>query len=75
MANPSSARDDRIELRATREEKRLIPEAAARDQLDVTSFIMRNVIPVAREVVRRSERIVLSERSVPRGDFGGGGGN
>ncbi len=66
MANPSSTRDDRIELRATREEKRLIAEAAAREQLDVTRFIMRNVLPVAREVVRRSERIVLSERDSKR---------
>ena len=66
MASPSPPRDDRIELRATREEKRLIAEAAAREQLDVTRFIMRSVLPVAREVVRRSERIVLSERDSKR---------
>lgn len=62
----TETRDDRIELRTTREEKRLIAEAAAREQLDVTRFIMRNVLPVAREVVRRSERIVLSERDSKR---------
>lgn len=66
MAGSAPARDDRIELRATREEKRLIAEAAAREQLDVTRFIMRSVLPVAREVVRRSERIVLSERDSKR---------
>jgi uncharacterized protein (DUF1778 family) len=66
MAATSPARDDRIELRATREEKRLIAEAAALEQLDVTRFIMRSVLPVAREVVRRSERIVLSERDSKR---------
>ena len=66
MASSSPARDDRIELRATREEKRLIAEAAAREQLDVTRFIMRNVLPAAREVVRRSERIILSERDSKR---------
>ena len=66
MAGTAPARDDRIELRATREEKRLIAEAAAREQLDVTRFIMRSVLPVAREVVRRSERIVLSERDSKR---------
>jgi len=66
MASSSPARDDRIELRATREEKRLLTEAAAREQLDVTRFIMRNVLPAAREVVRRSERIVLSERDSKR---------
>jgi uncharacterized protein (DUF1778 family) len=66
MASSVPARDDRIELRATREEKRLLTEAAAREQLDVTRFIMRNVLPAAREVVRRSERIVLSERDSKR---------
>lgn len=66
MASSSAIRDDRIELRATREEKRLIAEAAAREQLDVTRFIMRNVLPVARDVVKRSERIVLSERDSKR---------
>jgi len=62
----AETRSNRIELRTTHEEKRLIAEAAAREQLDVTRFIMRNVLPVAREVVRRSERIVLSERDSKR---------
>ncbi len=62
----AAARTDRIELRATREEKRLIAEAAAYEHLDVTRFIMRNILPVAREVVNRSERIVLSERDSKR---------
>lgn len=62
----AAARSDRIELRATREEKRLIAEAAAHEQLDVTRFIMRNVLPVARGVVERSERIVLSKRDSRR---------
>jgi uncharacterized protein (DUF1778 family) len=65
MAN-LPARNDRIELRATEAEKRLIAEAAAQEQLDITRFIMRSVLPVAREVVKRSERIVLSERDSKR---------
>jgi uncharacterized protein (DUF1778 family) len=32
----------------------------------VTSFIMRNVLPSARKVVDRAERIVLSERDSER---------
>jgi len=59
-------RDDRIELRATKEEKRLLATAAAYERLDVTSFIMRNVLPSARKVVDRAERIVLSERDSER---------
>ena len=62
----TAARADRIELRATREEKRLLAAAAAYERLDVTSFIMRNVLPAAREVVDRAERIVLTERDTLR---------
>jgi uncharacterized protein (DUF1778 family) len=66
MAANTAPRDDRIELRTTREEKRLLAAAAACERLDVTSFIMRNVLPTAREVVDRAERIVLSERDTGR---------
>ena len=62
----TAARKDRIELRVTNEEKRLLAMAAAYERLDVTSFIMRNVLPAAHEVVDRAERIVLSERDTVR---------
>jgi len=62
----ATTRTARIELRATRKEKQLISEAAAHEQLDVTRFIMRSVLPVARGVVERTERIVLSARDSKR---------
>ncbi len=66
MSATRTARADRIELRATKEEKRLLAAAAAYERLDVTSFIMRSVMPAAREVVDRAERIVLSGRDTAR---------
>jgi uncharacterized protein (DUF1778 family) len=66
MATKTTSRDDRIELRATKQEKRLLTAAAAHERLDVTSFIMRNALPAAREVIDRAERIVLSERDSAR---------
>ena len=66
MSATRAAREDRIELRATKEEKRLLATAAAYERLDVTSFVMRSVLPTAREVVDRAERIVLSERDSVR---------
>lgn len=66
MAATGGVRDNRIELRATKKEKRLLATAAAYERLDVTSFIMRNVMPAAREVVDQAERIVLSERDTVR---------
>jgi uncharacterized protein (DUF1778 family) len=66
MATGAATRGDRIELRTTKEEKRLLAAAAAYERLDVTSFIMRNALPAAREVIDRAERIVLSERDSRR---------
>ncbi len=65
---PRSAitRDGRLELRATKEEKRLLAAAAAYERLDVTAFIMRQVLPAAQEVIERNERIVLSGRDTAR---------
>jgi len=61
-----ASREGRIELRATRDEKRVLAAAAAHERLDVTSFIMRTVLPAAREVVDRAERIALSQRDTTR---------
>jgi uncharacterized protein (DUF1778 family) len=66
MAQNTASREDRIELRTTKEEKRLLAMAAAHERLDVTSFIMRNALPAARDVVDRAERIVLSARDTKR---------
>jgi uncharacterized protein (DUF1778 family) len=66
MATSTAKRDDRLELRATKEEKRLLASAAAYERLDVTSFVMRSVLPAAREVIAQNERIILSERDSVR---------
>ena len=55
-------RSDRIELRATPQEKALLMRAAAIEHLDMTSFVMRAAVPAAQEVVERTEHIKLSER-------------
>jgi len=64
-AQPAKRRD-RIELRATPDEKRLLSQAAAYERLDVTAFIMRAALPAARGVVEQAERIVLTERDTAR---------
>lgn len=66
MPANAAPREERIELRATREEKRLLAAAAAHERLDLTSFIMRNALPAAREVMDHAERIVLSQRDSER---------
>lgn len=62
MPRTRAARGERIELRTTKEEKRLLASAAAYEQVDLTGFILRSVIPVARDVVSQSEPTKLSRR-------------
>ncbi|WP_437277724.1 DUF1778 domain-containing protein [Sorangium sp. So ce375] len=66
MAAGGSARAERIELRATVEEKQLLTAAATYERTDVTTFVMRRVLPVAREIVEREEGMKLSERDTQR---------
>jgi uncharacterized protein (DUF1778 family) len=66
MAIPGGTRNDRIELRASREQKRLLVAAAAYEKLDLTNFVMRATLPAAEEIVARNERITLSERDTLR---------
>jgi uncharacterized protein (DUF1778 family) len=66
VPTPSATRDDRIELRASREEKRVLAAAAAYERLDLTSFVMRSALPAAEEIVARHERITLSARDSAR---------
>ncbi|MXY23984.1 MAG: DUF1778 domain-containing protein [Acidobacteria bacterium] len=61
-----TTRDDRIELRATREEKRILAAAATYERLDLTTFVMRTALPVAEDVVARHERLRLSARDSAR---------
>ena len=66
MPASNVTRENWIELRTTKEEKRLLATAAEYERLDVTSFIMRAVLPTAQEVVDKAERVVLSERDTVR---------
>lgn len=66
MPRAAASRDDRIELRASREEKRLLVAAAAYQRLDLTTFVLRTALPAAEEVVARHERLRVSARDGAR---------
>ncbi len=66
MSTSTAMRSDRIELRATPEEKSLLARAAAYERLDLTSFVMRAALLEARSIVHQAERISLSERDTIR---------
>jgi uncharacterized protein (DUF1778 family) len=66
MPPASATRTDRIELRASREQKRILAAAAAYERLDLTTFVMRTALPAAEEIVARHERISLTVRDSAR---------
>ena len=52
----------RVELRLRPEDKAMLTRAATLERLDLTGFILRNVLPQAAAVIAREERLRLSER-------------
>lgn len=61
-----TTRSARVELRMTPEEKELLAAAAAREHLDVTSFVLRNVLPAAESVLDSENRVIVSQRDAQR---------
>jgi uncharacterized protein (DUF1778 family) len=59
-------RTERIELRASAEEKALLARAAEAERTDVTSFVLGAALPAARRTVTRSQRLALSARDTDR---------
>lgn len=62
MAIERQPRRERIEVRATSEEKQLIAAAAAESGKDMTGFVMGEILPAAQKVMERAQRILVSER-------------
>lgn len=62
MPRSVSDTSSRVELRIPAAQKAIIARAAALENLDLTGFIMRSVLPEAQAVVERAEHLVLSER-------------
>ncbi|OCQ52032.1 hypothetical protein Ppb6_02826 [Photorhabdus australis subsp. thailandensis] len=53
---------DRMSLRIASEEKSLLIRAAALQHTNLTEFVIRNVMPVARKIIDENERLELTER-------------
>jgi uncharacterized protein (DUF1778 family) len=66
MARARTTATERIELRTTPELKDLLKTAAAWEQVDLTSFILRYSISAAEDVLARREERVVSQRDFQR---------
>uniref|UniRef100_UPI0035CA0F4C type II toxin-antitoxin system TacA family antitoxin n=1 Tax=uncultured Sphingomonas sp. TaxID=158754 RepID=UPI0035CA0F4C len=56
----------RVELRLRPEDKAILTRAASIERLDLTGYILRNILPHATATIEREERVELSERDTLR---------
>ena len=54
--------NDRMSLRIASEEKSLLMRAATLQHTNLTEFVIRNVMSVARKIIDESEQLKLTER-------------
>lgn len=54
--------NDRMSLRIASEEKSLLMRAAAIQHTNLTEFVIRHVVSVARKIIEDNERLELTER-------------
>lgn len=66
MPRAAVEQNSRIALRVRREEKATIMQAAALAHTDMTTFVVQNILRIARETIVEAERLELSERDSRR---------
>ncbi|MDC9580062.1 DUF1778 domain-containing protein [Xenorhabdus sp. PR6a] len=54
--------NDRMSLRIASDDKLLLMRAAALQHTNLTEFVVRNVVSVARKIIEENERLELTER-------------
>ena len=62
MARRATEGNNRVELRVKPDEKTILARAAALQHMDLTGFILSKLLPEARAVIERAERLALSDR-------------
>ncbi|MEH2350680.1 MAG: DUF1778 domain-containing protein [Nostoc sp.] len=62
MSETSSAKDCRIDLRVTQEQKELLERAANLKGISLSAYTLFHVLPVAKQDIDANERLVLSNR-------------
>ncbi len=62
MSETSNAKDSRIDLRVTQEQKQLLEKAASLRGISLSAYTLLHLLPVAQQEIDASERLVLSNR-------------
>ena len=62
MSETSKAKDSRIDLRVTQEQKELLEKAASLRGISLSAYTLLHLLPVAKQDIDTQERLILSER-------------
>ena len=68
MSKSTRARDKRLEVRTTSEERNLIDRAAEAAGTDLTSFVVTNLLDASRQVLADRDHFVLTSEAVRQWD-------
>src|SRR5688500_8210112 len=63
VSTPAESRDRRVQIRATATEETLIKEAAERQGVNVTEFIISSACEKAEHTIADQTRIILDEKT------------
>ncbi|HCZ9067583.1 TPA: DUF1778 domain-containing protein [Proteus mirabilis] len=66
MAQALVENSERVLIRITTEDKSLLVRAASLENTNLTEFVLRNIVPVARQVIENNERLKLSGKDTLR---------
>jgi uncharacterized protein (DUF1778 family) len=62
MSETSKAKDSRIDLRVTQEQKELLEKAASLRGISLSAYTLLHLLPVAKQDIDTQERLILSDR-------------
>ncbi|QIR35454.1 DUF1778 domain-containing protein [Tolypothrix sp. PCC 7910] len=61
MSETSPAKDSRIDLRVTQEQKELLEKAASLRGISLSAYTLSHLLPIAKQEIDNQERLVLSD--------------
>lgn len=62
MTERSLAKDSRIDLRVTKEQKALLEQAASIKGVSLSAYTLLHLLPVAQQEIENQERLILTNR-------------
>jgi uncharacterized protein (DUF1778 family) len=62
MSNPANAKDSRIDLRFTQQQKDILERAANFKAISLSAYILFLILPTAQKEIDAQGRLVLSDR-------------